>query len=57
MNPTTRYTRILVGYLTIGMIFVAALSGGQRSQAPTPCPLLMLAKFSTQSGALMSFRD
>lgn len=57
MNPATRYTRILVGYLTIGVIFTAALLGGQRSKAPTPCPLLTIAKFSEQSDSLLSFRD
>lgn len=57
MNTATRYTRILVGYLTIGVIFAAALSGGQRSKVPAPCPLLIFAKHSEQSCLLLSFRD
>jgi hypothetical protein len=61
MNATnytaTRYTRILVGYLTIGVIFATALLSGQRSKVPAPCPLLIFAKFSEQSRPLLSFRD
>ena len=53
----TRYTRILVGYLTIGVIFVAALSGSQRSKVPAPCPLLTFAKHSEHGCLLLSFRD
>jgi len=57
MNPTTRYTRILVGYLTIGLIFAAALSGGQQSRPPTTCLLPAFAKFPEQNCRLLSFRD
>ncbi|QIF04607.1 hypothetical protein [Roseimicrobium sp. ORNL1] len=57
MNTATRYTRILVSYLTIGVIFAAALSGGQRNKVPAPCPLLIFAKFSEQSRTLLSLRD
>jgi hypothetical protein len=57
MNTATRYSRILVGYLTIGVIFTTALSGGHPSKAPAPCPLLTFAKLSEQSRSLLSFRD
>jgi hypothetical protein len=57
MNPATRYTRILMGYLTIGVIFAAALSGGQRSNAPAPCLLPTFVKPSEQNYRLLSFRD
>jgi hypothetical protein len=57
MRPATRYTRILMGYLTIGVILVAALSGGQRGKAATPCLLPVFAKFPEQKCRLLSFRD
>lgn len=57
MNPAARYTRILMGYLTIGVIFATALSGGQRSNAPTPFLLPTFAKFAEQNCQLLPFRD
>jgi hypothetical protein len=57
MNPATRYTRILMGYLTIGVIFASALLGGQRCKTATPCPLLTFAKISEQTCNLLSTRD
>lgn len=57
MNTATRYTRILVGYLTIGVIFITALSGGQRRKVSAPCPLLTFAHSSAQNVTQLSFRD
>jgi hypothetical protein len=58
MNFSTRYVRILVGYLTIGVIFATALSGGQQSKVPAAsCLLLSFAKFSGQYCSPLSFRD
>lgn len=57
MNPATRYARILTAYLTIGVIFATALSGGGRGKAPTPCPLSTFAILSEQTHALLSSRE
>jgi hypothetical protein len=46
-----------MGYLTIGVIFATALSGGQQSKTPTTCPLPTFVKSSEQNCRLLSFRD